>query len=71
VNAQTILLGAVPADAAPNPDYTIKASMAWSGCVYHEQGDRWYAKLNMDLSGKRWFCSVQEAEAAGCRAPKN
>jgi hypothetical protein len=22
-------------------------------------------------SGKRWFCSAAEAEAAGCRAPKN
>ncbi len=32
----------------------------------------WYAKINMDLSkGNRWFCSVQEAEAAGCRPPKN
>jgi hypothetical protein len=22
-------------------------------------------------SGKRWFCLAAEAEAAGCRAPKN
>jgi hypothetical protein len=35
-------------------------------CIYHQQGGRWYAKINMDSSkGKRWFCSVQEAEAAG------
>jgi len=39
-------------------------------CIYHLPGDRWYAKMRMD-SGKRWFCSTTEAEAAGCRAPKN
>ena len=39
-------------------------------CIYHLPGDRWYAKMRMD-SGKRWFSSTTEAEAAGCRAPKN
>ena len=29
---------------------------------------RWYAKIEMKISkGTRWFCSVEEAEAAGCR----
>ena len=72
VNAQTILLGAVSAADAPSPDCTIKGNINRSGeCIYHQQGGRWYAKINMDLSkGKRWFCSVQEAGAAGCRAPK-
>ena len=29
---------------------------------------RWYAKIEMKISkGTRWFCSVDEAEAAGCR----
>ena len=72
-NAQEILLGAASAAEAPSPDCTIKGNINRSGqCIYHEPGGRWYAKVNMDLSkGKRWFCSAEEAEAAGCRAPKN
>jgi endonuclease YncB( thermonuclease family) len=70
VNAQKVLLGAVSAAEAPSPDCTIKASVGRGECIYHLPGDRWYAKMRMD-SGKRWFCSVAEAEAAGCRAPKN
>ena len=32
---------------------------------------RWYAKIQMKISkGTRWFCSVEEAEAAGCRETK-
>jgi endonuclease YncB( thermonuclease family) len=73
VKAQAILLSAVSADQAPDPACTIKGNINRSGeCIYHQPGGRWYAKVNMDLSkGKRWFCSVEEAEAAGCRAPKN
>ncbi len=56
-----------------------RKNASWEGnvnrsgeCIYHQQGGRWYAKINMDLGkGKRWFCSVQEAEAAGCRPPMN
>lgn len=72
-NAQAILLGAVSAAEAPSPDCTIKGNMNRGGeCIYHQQGGRSYSKVKMDLSkGKRWFCSVQEAEAAGCRAPKS
>jgi hypothetical protein len=56
-------------DDAPSLDCTIKGNMNRSGeCIYHQQGGRWYAKINMDSSkGKRWLCSVQEPEAAGCR----
>jgi endonuclease YncB( thermonuclease family) len=71
VNAQAILLSAVSAEEAPDPACTIKGNVNRSGeCIYHLPGDRWYAKMRMD-SGKRWFCSATEAEAAGCRAPKN
>jgi endonuclease YncB( thermonuclease family) len=70
VNAQKILLGAVSAAEAPSPDCTIKATIGHGECIYHQPGDRWYGKMRMD-SGKRWFCTVAEAEAAGCRAPKN
>jgi hypothetical protein len=50
--------------------YTINRVSQNSECIYHLLGDRWYGKMKMD-SGKRWFCSVAEAEAAGCRAPKS
>src|SRR3984893_12417113 len=69
VDAQKTLLGAVSSTGAPSPDCTIKASFGKGECVYHLPGDRWYGKMNMD-SSKRWFCSVEEAQAAGCRAPK-
>jgi Staphylococcal nuclease homologue len=69
VDAQKTLLGAVSEAEAPDPRCTIRASIGRE-CIYHLPGDRWYAKMKID-SGKRWFCSVAEAEAAGCRAPKN
>jgi hypothetical protein len=65
-----ILLGAISSEGAPSPDCVIKAAASHGECIYHLPGDRWYAKMRMD-SGKRWFCSVTEAEAAGCRAPKS
>ena len=35
------------------------------------QAAGWYAKIEMKISkGTRWFCSVEEAEAAGCRETK-
>ena len=70
-NAQRILLGAASAAEAPSPDCTIKGNVNRAGqCIYHEPGARWYSKISMDLSkGKRRFCSIDEAEAAGCRAP--
>ncbi|SHG79192.1 Endonuclease YncB, thermonuclease family [Bradyrhizobium erythrophlei] len=70
VDAQKTLLGAVSSEGAPSPDCTIKASVGHGECIYHLPGDRWYGKMRMD-PGKRWFCSVGEAEAAGCRAPKS
>jgi hypothetical protein len=69
VNAQKSLLGAVSSKGAPSPDCVIKASVGGLECVYHLPGDRWYGKIKMDGSGKRWFCSTVEAEAAGCRSP--
>lgn len=71
VNAQTILLGAASAEEAPSPECTIKGNVNRQGeCIYHLQGTRYYPLINMDLSkGKRWFCTEDEAKAAGCRAP--
>jgi endonuclease YncB( thermonuclease family) len=69
VNAQKELLGAVSSEGAPSPDCIIKANVGGRECIYHLPGDLWYAKMRMNF-GKRWFCTVEEAEAAGCRAPK-
>ncbi|EAQ34811.1 nuclease (SNase-like) [Nitrobacter sp. Nb-311A] len=69
-NAQELLLGSVSSQEAPDPACTIKAGVSNGECIYHLAGDRWYAKMNMDKPDRRWFCSEQEAEAAGCRAPK-
>jgi endonuclease YncB( thermonuclease family) len=70
IDAQKVLLGAVSSAGAPSPDCTIKASVGRGECIYHLPGDRWYGKMSMDSGKNRWFCTAEEAEAAGCRAPK-
>lgn len=68
-NASTILLASASGSVAPSPDCTIKGNVNRSGeCIFHQPTSRWYAKIEMKISkGTRWFCSVEEAEAAGCR----
>ncbi len=68
-NASTILLASASGPIAPSPDCTIKGNVNRSGeCIYHKPESRWYAKIQMNISkGTRWFCSVDDAEAAGCR----
>ena len=68
-NALAILLASASGSVAPSPDCTIKGNVNRSGeCIYHTPASRWYAKIEMRISkGTRWFCSVDEAEAAGCR----
>ena len=53
-------------------DCTIKGNVNRAGeCIYHTPNSRWYAQIKMQISkGTRWFCSVEEAEAAGCRETK-
>ncbi|MBB5046023.1 endonuclease YncB(thermonuclease family) [Rhodopseudomonas rhenobacensis] len=67
--ANAILLASASGPVAPSPDCTIKGNVNRSGhCIYHRPESRWYAKIQMHVSkGTRWFCSVEEAEAAGCR----
>jgi endonuclease YncB( thermonuclease family) len=71
-NASTILLASASGPSAPSPDCTIKGNVNRSGeCIYHTPASRWYAKIQMQVSkGTRWFCSVEDAEAAGCRETK-
>jgi len=68
-NAHAILLASASGAVAPSPDCTIKGNVNSSGeCIYHTKSSRWYAQIRMQISkGTRWFCSVEEAEAAGCR----
>jgi endonuclease YncB( thermonuclease family) len=68
-NARAILLASASGPVAPSPDCTIKGNVNGAGeCIYHTPKSRWYAQIKMKISkGTRWFCSVEEAEAAGCR----
>lgn len=72
ISAQKDLLSPRSAEEAPDPNCQIKGNINRSGeCIYHLPGSRHYSRVKMDLSkGKRWFCSVADAEAAGCRAPR-
>ncbi|HRD75016.1 MAG TPA: thermonuclease family protein [Hyphomicrobiaceae bacterium] len=46
----------------------IKGNVTANGRIYHMPWSPWYAKIRMDLDkGKRWFCSEEEAIAAGWR----
>src|SRR5829696_8374012 len=71
-HACAIQLASASGSVAPSPDCTIKGNVNRSGeCIYHKPTSRWYAKIEMKISkGTRWFCSVEEAEAAGCRETK-
>jgi len=68
-SAHAILLASASGPVAPSPDCTIKGNVNGAGeCIYHKPTSRWYARIEMKISkGTRWFCSVEEAEAAGCR----
>ena len=71
-NSNAILLASASGPVAPSPDCTIKGNVNRSGeCIYHKPTSRWYAQIKMHVSkGTRWFCSVDDAEAAGCRETK-
>jgi endonuclease YncB( thermonuclease family) len=70
--ANAILLASASGPVAPSPDCTIKGNVNRSGeCIYHTPNSRWYSQIKMHISkGTRWFCSVEDAEAAGCRETK-
>ena len=56
--------------AAPPAGCAIKGNVSAKGeRIYHTPTSPWYARVRIDAThGKRWFCSVEEAEAAGWRA---
>lgn len=46
----------------------IKGNISGNGRIYHVPGGRSYAATEIDEEeGERWFCSAEEAEAAGWR----
>lgn len=48
-------------------DCAIKGNVSANGQIYHMPGQRDYARVNMAKPGVRWFCSEEEARAAGWR----
>ena len=54
-----------------NDDCLIKGNISSSGKIYHTPSSPWYARTKINTTkGERWFCSEEEAEAAGWRAPR-
>ncbi|NDR56002.1 thermonuclease family protein [Aliiruegeria sabulilitoris] len=55
----------------PASGCAIKGNISKSGRIYHVPGQHDYAATRIDEGkGERWFCSPQEAEAAGWRAAR-
>lgn len=49
----------------------IKGNISGSERIYHLPASRHYARTTIDeTKGERWFCSEDEAKAAGWRAPR-
>ena len=67
IDAQKILLSAASAAEAPSPDCIIKGNVNWNGKrLYHLPGQLNYAQIKMNKGkGERWFCTEEEALAAG------
>lgn len=64
---------AVPAATEPpDPACAVKGNVSASGArIYHLPGSRDYARTRIDpRKGEAWFCSAEEAEIAGWRAPR-
>ena len=68
VTAQSQLLAPASASGAPSPECIIKGNVNRKGeRIYHRPGGASYAAVNMNAPGKRWFCTEDEAQAAGWR----
>jgi endonuclease YncB( thermonuclease family) len=68
--APTSLLRQTP--SPPPSRCPIKGNISRSGRIYHLPGGATYDRTLIDESrGERWFCSEDEARAAGWRAPRD
>jgi len=58
------------APGAPATGCLIKGNISRNGRIYHVPGSEWYDETRIDESkGERWFCTEDEARAAGWRPP--
>jgi len=69
IDAQKILLAPSGTETAPSTNCVIKGNVNRnSERIYHVPGQKYYAKVDMSKNnGTRWFCTPDEAEAAGYR----
>jgi endonuclease YncB( thermonuclease family) len=68
-SAQVALLGPSAVSGAPTPECTIKGNTNRKGeRIFHTEHQNSYAKIDMAIgNGRRWFCTPEEAVAAGWR----
>ena len=69
IGAQKMLLNRSATEGAPSPGCTIKGNVSSNGeRIYHIEGQKFYARIRMDKGDdRRWFCTADDAEAAGWR----
>jgi endonuclease YncB( thermonuclease family) len=69
VSAQQILLAPSGREQAPSAKCVIKGNVNRNGeRIYHTPDQKYYAAIDMSKGGgRRWFCTPEEAEAAGWR----
>jgi len=68
VSAQAELTAPASAVGAPSPECIIKGNVTRSGeRIYFRPGQLNYSRLDMSKPGRRWFCTEDEAKAAGWR----
>ena len=72
VGASVVSLGLQQAHAT-NGACNIKGNISISGeRIYHMPGQKYYSETRINTrSGERWFCSEDEARAAGWRKSKH
>ena len=62
---------AAPSAAPASGPCRIKGNISDNGRIYHVPGSRWYERTRISPhKGERWFCTEDEARAAGWRAPR-
>ena len=73
INAQQHLLPQPVASASPTTGCQIKGNISRNGTrIYHVPGQQDYDKTRISESnGERWFCTEDEAQAAGWRRARN
>lgn len=67
--AGVVTASALPTLAGENDACNIKGNVSTQGeRIYHVPGDKYYHETRISAShGERWFCSEEEARAAGWR----